>query len=79
LFFFFTFVVVGFGIALLITLFRTRYFYLWFAWSLTRTSHPSGSRQLCFILKNTAPSALADQKIVGAMPVPIEYLQIMWL
>jgi hypothetical protein len=28
---------------------------------------------------NTAPSALADQKIVGAMPVPIVCLQIMWL
>jgi hypothetical protein len=34
---------------------------------------------LCFILQNTAPSASADQKIVGAMPIPIEYLQIMWL
>jgi len=26
-----------------------------------------------------APSALADQKIIGAMPVPIVSLQIMWL
>ena len=46
---FHTFVVAGFGIALLITLFRTRYFYLWFAWSLTRISHPSGSRRLCWL------------------------------
>ena len=67
------------GLELLIILFRARYFRLWFAWSLTRISHPSGSRQLCFLLQNTAPSALADQKIVGAMPVPIVCLQIMWL
>jgi hypothetical protein len=46
---------------------------------LTRISHPSGSRQLCFLPQNTAPSASADQKIVGAMPIPIEYFQIMWL
>jgi hypothetical protein len=63
----------------LIILLRTRYVYLWFAWSLTRISHPSGSRQLCFLPQNTAPSASADQKIIGAMPIPIEYLQIMWL
>ena len=67
------------GLGLLIILFRARYFLLWFAWSLTRISHPSGSRQLCFLPQNTAPSALADQKIIGAMPVPIVCLQIMWL
>jgi len=78
-FFVYTFIAVCLGIALWIILFRARYFNLWFAWSLTRISHPSGSRQLCFLLQNTAPSASADQKIVGAMPVPIEYLQIMWL
>ena len=64
------------------TLFRARYFCLWFAWSLTRISHfprrrllyalgaggPSGYRQLCFLPQNTAPSALADQKIIGAPP-----------
>jgi hypothetical protein len=32
-----------------------------------------------FLPQNTAPSALADQKIVGTMPVPIGCLQIMWL
>ena len=57
-----------FGLKLLIILFRARYFRLWFAWSLTRVSHPSGSRQLCFLPQNTAPSALADQKIVGTPP-----------
>jgi len=67
------------GLGLLIILFRARYFLLWFAWSLTRISHPSGYRQLCFLPQNTAPSALADQKIIGAMPVPIVCLQIMWL
>jgi hypothetical protein len=79
LFFFYTSVVIGYELELLIILFRARYFRLWFAWSLTRISHPSGSRQLCFLLQNTALSALADQKIVGAMPVPIVCLQIMWL
>jgi hypothetical protein len=79
LFFFFTSVVIGYELELLIILFRARYFRLWFAWSLTRISHPSGSRQLCFLPQNTAPSAMADQKIVGAMPVPIVCLQIMWL
>jgi hypothetical protein len=67
------------GPELLIILFRASYFRLWFAGSLTRISHPSGSRQLCFLLQNTAPSALADQKIVCAMPVPIVCLQTMWL
>ena len=38
-----------------IILFRARYFRLWFAWSLTRISHPSGSRQLRFITQNTSP------------------------
>jgi hypothetical protein len=78
-FFFDTLLVSRLGVDLLSILFRARYFRLWFAWSLTRISHPSGSRQLCFILQNTAPSALADQKIIGAMPVPIDCLQIMWL
>jgi hypothetical protein len=32
-----------------------------------------------FLTQNTAPSASADQKIIGATPVPIECLQIMWL
>jgi hypothetical protein len=36
------------GLKLLIIFFRTRYFRLWFAWSLTRISHPSGSRRLCY-------------------------------
>jgi hypothetical protein len=76
--FFYTLVAVVYELDLLIILFRARYFRLWFAWSLTRISHPSGSRQLCFLPQNTAPSALADQKIIGAMPVPIEYLQIIW-
>jgi hypothetical protein len=31
------------------------------------------------VLQNTAPSAVADQKIIGTMPVPIVCLQIMWL
>jgi hypothetical protein len=39
---------------------------------------PIWIKAIVFILQNTAPSALADQKIVGAMPVPIECLQIMW-
>ena len=69
------------GLDVLFILFRARYFRLWFAWSLTRISHPSGSRQfVLYALKheNTAPSALADQKIIGAMPVPIVCFQIMW-
>jgi len=36
------------GLNLLIIAFRARYFRLWFAWSLTRISHPSGSRRLCY-------------------------------
>jgi len=77
-FFFDNSVVVSLGLDLLLILLRARYFRLWFAWSLTRISHPSGSRRLCLIRLNTAPSAFADQKIIGAMPVPIVYLQIMW-
>ena len=41
-----------FGLKLLIILFRARYFRLWFAWSLTRISHPSGSRPLFFTSKH---------------------------
>jgi hypothetical protein len=40
---------------------------------------PIWFKAIVFIDYNSAPSALADQKIVGAMPVPIVYLQIMWL
>jgi hypothetical protein len=58
LFFFYTSVVVSFELELLIFVFRARYFRLWFAWSLTRFNHPSGSRQLRFLLQNTAPFRL---------------------
>jgi hypothetical protein len=40
---------------------------------------PIRFKAIVFLTQNTAPSALADQKIVGTMPVPIACLQIMWL
>ena len=40
---------------------------------------PIRFKAIVFLTQDTAPSALADQKIVGTMPVPIVCLQIMWL
>ena len=43
------------GLYLLFILFRARYFLLWFAWSLTRISHPFGSRQSGFLSSKHRP------------------------
>jgi len=40
---------------------------------------PIRIKAIVFLTQNTAPSALADQKIVGTIPIPIGCLQIMWL
>jgi hypothetical protein len=55
---------------------------------LIRTSHPSGSRRLCFMPNSCTSSTMlktrplppsADQKIFGAIPCSIDLSQILWL
>ena len=58
--------------------FRARYFCLWFAEGLV-APHQSPIRLKASVEDNQiAPGPLGPQKIVGAMPMPVESLQTLW-